>query len=262
MDTALNEIEYLARSEHRIEVIGALADGARSRSDLRAITGASSSTIGRMLREFETQGWVVRDGHQHRATSAGQFIAEEVTSLLNRMETERTLRDVAKWLPTEKLGVTIEAFAEAVVTVVDDDDPYKPVRRYDDLIEDAETMRAFGTTTLKSANAGSLFQNVRAGMDTEIIYPPPIVEAVLDWSPEAAKKGLASGNLTILLHDTLPCGLTIFDDRIALTGYNPDTGMLRAIVDTDAQEAREWALPLYELYREEARPLDAEALEA
>ncbi|GAA5052273.1 helix-turn-helix transcriptional regulator [Haladaptatus pallidirubidus] len=262
MESARDEIEYLVRSQHRIEVINALADDPHSRSDLWAVTGASSSTIGRMLREFETQGWIVRDGHKHRATSAGQFIAEEVTTLLTRMETERKLRDVAQWLPTKSLGITIEAFAEAVVTVVDSEDPYKPVHRYDELIEDAEQMRAFGTATLKSANAGSLFQNVRAGMETEIIYPPPIVEAVLEWSPEAAKKGLASGNLTILLHDTLPCGLTIFDDRIALTGYDPDTGMLRAIVDTDASKVREWATPLYESYRNEARSLNMEAIEA
>jgi predicted transcriptional regulator len=215
-----------------------------------------------MLREFETQGWVVRDGHQHRATPAGQFIAEEVTTLLTRVETERALRDVAQWLPTEKLGITIEAFAEAIVTIADDEDPYRPVERYDELIEEAETMRSFGTATLKSANAGSLFRNVRDGMDTEIIYPPPIVEAVLDWSPEAAKRGLSSGNLTILLHDSLPCGLTVFDERVALTGYNPDTGMLRAIVDTDAQKAREWGLDLYESYRDEARPLDVERFEA
>jgi predicted transcriptional regulator len=262
MDSALDEIEYLTRSEHRIEVIDALSDGPQTRSDLRAVTGASSSTIGRMLRKFETEGWVVRDGHQHRATPAGRFIAEEVTSLLTRVETERTLRDVAQWLPTEKLGITIEAFAEAIVTIAEDEDPYRPVRRYDELIEDAETIRAFGTATLKSANAGSLFRNVRNGMETEIIYPPPIVEAVLDWSPESAKKGLASGNLTILLHDALPCGLTIFDDRVALTGYNPDTGMLRAIVDTDAPDPREWAIALYESYREEARPLEADGIEA
>ncbi|WP_254544299.1 helix-turn-helix transcriptional regulator [Halomarina pelagica] len=262
MDAALDEIKYLAASAHRIEVIDALADGPHSRADLRALTGASSSTIGRTLAEFEDRGWAVRNGHQHRATSTGAFVAEEVVSLLHRMETRQKLREVAQWLPTEKLGITIDAFSEAVVTVDDTDDPYRSVRRYDDLIEEAETMRAFGTATLKSANAGTLFRNVRSGMETEIIYPPPIVEAVLDWSPEAAKRGLDSGTLTILLHDALPCGLTIFDDRVALTGYDPDTGMLRAIVDTDAPEAREWATSLYESYRAEARPLDPRALEA
>lgn len=259
-DSSLDDVEYLARSEHRVEVLDALAERPRSRTDLQTMTGASSSTIGRMLREFETRGWVARDGHEHTTTSDGLFVAEEVVSLLHRMETRQQLRDVAQWLPTEKLGITIEAFSEAVVTIADDD-PYRPVKRYDDLIEAATTMRAFGTATLKSANAGTLFQNVRGGMETEIIYPPPIVEAVLNWSPEAAKRGLESGHLTILLHDTLPCGLTIFDERVALTGYDPDTGMLRAIVDTDAPKAREWAEPLYESYRNEARPLDVEALE-
>ncbi|MFC4552686.1 MULTISPECIES: helix-turn-helix transcriptional regulator [Halorussus] len=261
MESARDEVEFLVRSEHRVEALEALAERPRGRSELRP-TGASSSTVGRTLREFETRGWIVRDGHEYRLTAEGEFVADEVTSLLDRMETRQKLREVARWLPTEKLGISIEAFAEAVVTVVDDEEPYRPVRRYDELIENAETMRAFGTPTLKSANAGTLFRNVRAGTDTEIIYPSPIVEAVLDWSPEAAERGLASGNLTILLHDTLPCGLTIFDDRVALTGYDPDTGMLRAIVDTDAAEAREWATALYDAYREEAEPLDLDAPEA
>ncbi len=262
MGTALDEIEFLARSEHRIECLDALAERPHSRADLQAITGASSSTIGRLLHEFETRGWIRRDGQQHRATSDGLFVAGEVTTLLDRIETRQQLRDVARWLPAEKLGISMESFSEAVVTVADSDDPYKPVRRYDELIADAGTMRAFGTATLKSANAGSLYRNVREGMKTEIIYPPPIVEAVLEWSPSAAKRGLEGGNLTILLHDALPCGLTIFDDRVALTGYDPDTGMLRAIVDTNSPEAREWAEALYESYRNEARPLAPDLLEA
>lgn len=38
--------------------------------------------------------------------------------------------------------------------------------------------------------------------------------------------------------------------------------MLRAIVDTDAPKAREWALAPYESYRDEARPLEVDAIEA
>lgn len=262
MGTALDEIEFLVRSEHRVEALDALAERPRSRDDLRALTGASSSTIGRTLHEFEVRGWIRRDGRQHRATSDGLFVAGEVTTLLDRIETRQRLRDVARWLPAEKLGISMESFADAVVTVADDDDPYEPVRRYDELIADAGTMRAFGTATLKSANAGTLYRNVREGMTTEIIYPPPIVEAILEWSPTAAKKGLEGGNLTILMHDALPCGLTLFDDRVALTGYDPDTGMLRAVVDTNSPEAREWAEALYESYRDEARPLGPDLLEA
>ncbi len=262
MDTALAEIEFLTRSAHRVECLDALAERPRSRADLQALAGASSSTIGRLLREFETRGWIRRDGDRYRATSDGLFVAGELTTLLDRIETRQQLRDVARWLPAEKLGISIESFSDAVVTVADSDDPYKPIRRYDELIADAGTMRAFGTATLKSANAGTLYRNVRDGMRTEIIYPPPIVEVVLEWSPMAAKKGLEGGNLTILLHDALPCGLTIFDDRVALTGYDPDTGMLRAIVDTNSPEAREWAEAFYESYRDEARPLAPDLLEA
>ncbi|HZD43213.1 MAG TPA: helix-turn-helix domain-containing protein, partial [Methanomicrobiales archaeon] len=121
METALAEIEFLTRSEHRIECLDALAERPRSRADLQKLTGASSSTIGRLLHEFETRGWIRRDGHQHRATSDGLFVAGELTTLLDRIDTRQKLRDVARWLPAEKLGISIESFSEAVVTVADSD---------------------------------------------------------------------------------------------------------------------------------------------
>lgn len=65
-----------------------------------------------------------------------------------------------------------------------------------------------------------------------------------------------SGNLTVLLYEDLPpYGISIFDDRIAISGYNPDSGTVQMLIDTDAPEMREWAESIFEPYRREARPL-------
>lgn len=61
-----------------------------------------------------------------------------------------------------------------------------------------------------------------------------------------------SDQLTLSAHDDLPSGLAIFDDRIGLGGYDADSGMLPAFVDTDDPDAREWALKRHERYREAA----------
>ncbi|WP_227373628.1 helix-turn-helix transcriptional regulator [Haladaptatus halobius] len=254
MYSPIHDVEFLARSEHRVDVLNALSDTTRDRPALQEATGASSATLGRILSDFEERKWVVRSGYRYELTSQGRFVLEGFGELLTRMETEQKLRDVLELLPAESLGFTLDMFTDATVTVADEADPYRAVRRFDELIEGAKTMRAFGTATLKSANVDTLHRNIVDGMETEIIYPPPIIEAVAAWNPAAATEAAESGNLRILLYDALPCGLTLFDGRVALTGYTQDTGLLRVVVDTENPDAFVQAEEIYGSYREESRP--------
>lgn len=107
VESSLDDIEFLARSEHRVEVLDALAERPHSRTDLQVMTGASSSTIRRLLCEFEERCWIRRNGHQYEATQPGTFVAEGLLALLGHMETERTLRAVWQWLPPVVTDVLI-----------------------------------------------------------------------------------------------------------------------------------------------------------
>ena len=53
MDATLEDIEFLVRSTHRVGVLDTLAEGACDRNDLRAATGASASTVSRILSDIE-----------------------------------------------------------------------------------------------------------------------------------------------------------------------------------------------------------------
>lgn len=55
--------------------------------------------------------------------------------------------------------------------------------------------------------------------------------------------------------------IDIFDDRVAICCHDVETRALRAWIDTDAPEAREWAWSVFERYRREARPVDEAALD-
>ena len=53
-------------------------------------------------------------------------------------------------------------------------------------------------------------------------------------------------------HNDLPSyGVGIFDDRVAVSGYDPDSGTVQVLIDTPAPEAREWAESIYRSYRRE-----------
>jgi predicted transcriptional regulator len=254
---AIDDGAFLARSEHRVTVLAALADRPRSRSDLREMTGVSSSTIGRTIREFEERRWIARDGHRYGATPLGSFVASAVTGVLERIETERKLRDVWDWLPIEASRLSVETLSGAVVTVATADDPYRPVNRFVSLLRRTNRFRFVGSDlALLEPRKDELRQRIVDGMETEIIDPPNVARYVLSAHPEHCSDPLESGNLTVRLHDDLPdYGLGLFDDRIGISGYDPDSGTVRVLIETDEPEVCEWAESTYESYRCEARPL-------
>ena len=260
MRSSIEEIEFLARSAHRAGVLDALADGPRDRRDLRAATGASSPTMGRVLSDFEERRWIVRRGSTYELTALGEFVAERFAGLREAMETERKLRDVWRWLPREMDGFSVDLFADAVVSYPGPGYPYQPVERVTQLIRGADEMRGFGTTVYKTINNEALCDAVLRGMDYEYVFSPPVLEATIEWNPERVAEAVARENCTILLHDSLPdvtrCGLCVFDDRIGICCHDAETGMIEAVVDTDAPEAREWAISVYERHRSDARALD------
>lgn len=247
----LDDIEYLARSEHRITALAALARRPQSRADLLAITGVSQSTMGRTLREFEERNWIRRDGKEYEATPPGAFVAAGMRELVDRVDTEQRLRDVWRLLPDEESGFTLEMVDDAVVTVADIDDPYRPVNRFLELVRDTDRFRFAGfNVALLEPCKDQLCQLVLDGMQTEIIDPPNVVQYIRSSCPDQFSEMLERGDLTLRIHDDLPTyGIGLFDDRVAISGYDPSTGTVKVLVDTDAPEVREWAESTYGIYR-------------
>ncbi|WP_435177074.1 helix-turn-helix transcriptional regulator [Halorussus sp. AFM4] len=259
----IDDIAYLARSEHRAPTLVALTVRPRSRSELWEMTGVSSSTIRRTLREFEDRNWIRREGYRYEATPLGAYVASAVAELIERLETERTVRDVWQWLPDEDSGFTIEMCADAVVTVAEADNPYAPVNRFLELLRETDRFRFVGSDlALLEPCRDEFCRRVIDGMRAEIIDPPSVAEYIRSTYPELSAETLASGNLTIRLHDDLPSyGIALFDHRIAICGHDPDSVSVRVLLDTDAEDAREWAESQFSFYRRRTPTVPLEAIE-
>ncbi len=261
VDSSVAEIEFLARSPHRVGVLDALADGPRDRRELRTLTGASPPTMSRVLADFEERRWLARDGSTYELTALGEFVADRFASLREAMATERRLRDVWKWLPREMEGFSVDLFADAVVTTPGPGYPSRPVERIAGLLGDADSMRGFGATMVKSANLEAACRSVLDGLDLEFVYEPAVLEAVVSWNPDRVAEAMACENCAAFVHDSLPdgdrCGVDVYDDRVAICCHDGATGALQAVVDTDAEAAVAWAESVYERVRREARPLEA-----
>lgn len=265
MGPPIEEIEFIASSKHRVGVLNTLAEGGCDRADLQSVTGAHASTIGRVLGDFEERRWIERSGPTYELTPLGEFVAERFADLRDAMETEGKLRDVWRWLPREMEGFSVDLLADFVVSYPGPGYPYEPLDRVLQLVEESDSMFAFGATVYKSVANEAFCQAVLDGMDVEYVFSPAVLAATVDWNPELFEKVAARDHCTVLVHDDLPdrtrCGIDIFDDRVAICCHDVETRALRAWIDTDAPEAREWAWSVFERYRREARPVDEAALD-
>lgn len=265
MDSAIEEIEFLARSDHRVGVMAALAEGPRENRELRAATEASPPTMSRILTDFEDRRWIVRDGPTYELTALGEFVADEFLSLRESMEIEGKLRDVWQWLPQEMAGFSADLFADAVVSYPGPRYPYEPVERLTQLIEGTSRLRGFDSIVYKSINNEAVCRAVLDGMVLEYVYSPTALEGTVAWDPEQVMAAAARDHCTVYVHDALPdgnrCGLGIVDDRAGICCHDAETGALTALIDTDAPEAREWAIDTFERVRREADPVGPEVFE-
>lgn len=246
----IDDIAYLARSEHRAPTLVALTVRPRSRSELWEMTGVSSSTIRRTLSEFEDRKWIRRDGYQYETTPLGAFVASAVAELIERVEIGRKLRDVWHLLPDEERGFSVEMCADAVVTVADADDPYRPVNQFVKLLRETDRLRFAGLDiAMLEPCKEELCQQIIDGVEAEVITPPRVANFIRSTCPELFAEALESGNLTVRLHDDMPTsGVCVFDDRVAISAYDSESITVRVLIDTADPDAREWAESTFASY--------------
>jgi predicted transcriptional regulator len=262
MESALEEIEFLALSENRVQVLQRLADGRRTRSVLAEETGASQATLSRVLGDFEDRSWIVQDGDEYVATATGRLVATGFTDLLEIMETEGELRGIVEYLPTHAMDFDLQRLADAQITHPTQTRPNAPLKRLLDLLRESESVRAFS----HAFNEGSLTvveERVTAGEQSfQAVLSGSAVEAVADDTElrSQLERLLRTEDASIRLREEgIPLAVTIVDDTVHLL-LRDESGVLRASLDTDDPAVRSWANDTYDHYWRTSRPLDPDEL--
>ncbi|MBP1921371.1 putative transcriptional regulator [Halorubrum alkaliphilum] len=261
MKRPLDEIEFLARSTNRVEVLQLLAAEPHTRGELATATGASQATLGRILEDFVERSWVTRSDHTYSATATGRLVAEGVDELVSVLETEGKLRDVITYLPTAELGFDLRQLADATVTTPSRTRPSAPLQRVLEGMRGARTLRAF-SHTLNEQSLTIAHERVTAGaQEFEAVLSTGAIDALASddrlWTRLRALVDHDGAEIRVS-HEEIPISVTVADDTVYVL-VRDDGGILRAAIHTDDPEVREWASEAFSTHWERSRPFDPAA---
>lgn len=260
MESALEEIEFLALSSNRVEVLNLLSADRQTRTELAAATGASQATLGRILGDFQERSWAKREDGEYVATATGRLVSAGFTDLLEILGTERKLRELVQYLPTDAMDFDLARLANATITVPSQTKPDAPVQRVLDLLRGADNVRVF-SHAFNEQSLTVVEERTTGGYQRfEGVFSGNAIDALADDSALRRRlESLLDAECTELRIQTaeIPLAVTIADDVVHLL-VRDENGVLRASVDTDDSAVRSWADDIFEEYWQRASPLDRE----
>jgi len=245
---------YLMDFVRRADALDALAIEPLTKRELAEALTISRPTAHRILEGFDELDVVRSERSGYELTRFGEVVHDAVGDYRDRIETAMSLRPLLNDLPDD-IEFDYQLFADAVVTEATYDDPFRPMNRFIELFEDATQVKGFNRSFLEPMYIELAHERIEAGLESDIIYDPKVIELVLEEYPNLGATALEKDHVTASVHEDLPIALAIFTDRIGIGIHTEAMGTPIAWIDTDDPDAIAWGEQLFERYRSEATRL-------
>lgn len=256
---ALDDVEFLARSDSRVAVLDLVRTAPRSRDDLKEATAVSRVTLSRILREFEERGWLARRDGEYEATPRGAFVAAEFTRLLDDVEAANDLDGALRWLPTEAFGFPLGCIADAEIVTPSRSDHTAAIRRVSAAVDRAEWVHGTATGVSREVIDALRDLTVERGGSLRMVLGPEAVEVIRTDAGLRHRfhEVLDAGDAAIARYagDRPVLMVLLTDQEVLLCGHDEDGPPPGTVVTAD-ETVRGWAAAYFESRRAESAPLD------
>lgn len=259
---ALDDAEFLIRSTHRIQLLEAIADEPRSRSELQELTGVARVTLGRSLGDMEDRNWIERVDHDYEIRPLGELTLDGISDCLDALETQRRLQSIMHLMPTESFDFDLRHLHDAEITLADRTDTTAPARRYATLMAEATRIRKCSFAVDPSVANAFWEQTTQPEQDIEAVLTPGALETALEIQEEQTleefddpKRALLEYE-TVYVHEEMVPYNMLITDRIVAFLLSERQGTLPAMIECENETIRRWAEDTFESYRRTATPVE------
>lgn len=251
---ATEEIEFLARSETRVQILKELSGVEElTRAELRERLDCSRTTIQRNLDVLVEEGLVSNSDRSYSLNPGGRYLSDPFLSLLETTEVYERLQPFLKWIDKSALDIDLRHFRDATLQTPREGDPYAMINHHVAAIRSAETGFALLSFTGLHATEAAHEQVTENGAEFELVVEPDVADT-FQSSPQYAELMAdlreAAGFTVWVTEDTIPFGLCQLGETVQIVAG--DDGEPKALVETEAKPVREWAQDTYADYKTQA----------
>lgn len=261
MNSALDDVAFLALSENRIALLARLSDAqTHTRDELMDATDVSRPTLGRILDDLEERAWITQYGQNARITSLGSWVHEEFTGLLEIMDTARQLRAVEQWLSTDTLAFELSCLTDATVTLPSKNNPLAPMHRASELDRTARQSRVL-THALPAPCLNAHWEAITTGTHHfEAVVTPGVVATMTKPAHRSQFTDiLTADQASVFVADESIPDIVGINDGVVYFGVDDDKGAPLALIETDDETVRTWAAETFESYQEDTSLLTTDS---
>ncbi|MFC7225293.1 helix-turn-helix transcriptional regulator [Halalkalicoccus sp. GCM10025322] len=253
MDGSLDDIRFLADSQHRAVTMESLADGPRSRAELRDVTGASSATVGRIVQAFEKRGWLVRDGTHYSLTALGTFVAGSFAKHRHDMKLARKLDDLLPHVPIGEIGIDVDQLTDALVTQAIPANSFAMVSRIRELELDSMEARSLTDFFPEPCIDGRYEAIVNGTQTFEAVFAPTVIEAAVASDSASKFEAIVAADCTdIYVYDGDISYPVMFHDGEVCLIVRDEENVSIGMIETDDETVVDWVMDVFETCRAEA----------
>lgn len=257
MEPALEAIQFFANSANSVRVFEALTDEVTTSSTLAERTGASRSTIARILDEGESREWVESEGSRYELTYLGELMIEEFRAYLGTIEGAQQLKNVINELPEPAQELDIRNLRDARITTPSSEWPGAHYNRALELYRTGDTYRGL-TQVAPEIIVQTLAEQVERGeLELEGVIEAAFIEELVA-DPERAAPWHVFADQVWLYDGHIPVNMHLIDERVVLWLDRAGGDRVRGqgLLESEHPAVVSWAESLYGEYRSEAEPLD------
>jgi predicted transcriptional regulator len=214
-------------------------------------------TAYRMLDSLESEGWFEKRGECYYRTDSGDSVLYEFEALLTVIKQALDNSECLRWLDRGLANLPVDHLTDAQKTVNSPEYPDAAEELFGELVN-SEFDRYRGTTTYVSNSAARRFSpQIQDGVRSELLVTSSVLKNLpTAGNPaEMVKEGLRATNFDMLIASRLPVSLSIFDDEVVFICPRPQDvqGNEFGVLVSADDAVVEWAIDLYETYREQSR---------
>lgn len=264
-DSPIEELVFLCRSHHRIQLLTQLSREEQTRRELQDTTDISQPTLGRILGDFEQREWVSNNHNgAFNLTPLGELLADEVSDVLDAIETIDQLADLAEHLPFEQLDFDLDNLTDSTITTPTSSAPLAHMRRFDELAARATTVKMVSNviSCAPTHDSSDTDHEFLTHVDELIVTEDAITDLDGSELSEWLCRQIDDEELSLYRYDEPVRFLFgLFDETVGFVPIDSG-GMPCGLIEAETTPIRTWGNNTFAEYRRTAMKLTPESLPA